>query len=298
MSLSRDDLVAALGTRVLLLDGGLGTELIARGLAQGEAPERWNLEQPRHLVEVHRAYVEAGSDIIHANTFGGTPIKLRQAGLEAQHDAINRRAIELAREAVDGRAWVAGDVGPTGALFPPMGDATEEALAAAFTAQAEVLAAAGADLISIETMFDLREALVAVTAAKETGLPVVASMTFEQKKRGAFTMVGDPLLASLQALVAAGADAVGLNCSVTAPQMAPMVQAAVAAVTVPVAAQPNAGQPRVTPDGLVYDAEPEAVARELVTMADLGARLLGGCCGTTPVFIRALRAALGERDAA
>jgi 5-methyltetrahydrofolate--homocysteine methyltransferase len=141
-------------------------------------------------------------------------------------------------------------------------------------------------------MFDLREAQAALQAARESGLPVLVSMTFEAKKRGAFTIVGDRLVPALQALADAGADAVGLNCSVGSDQMVPMVSEAAAALDHPLVAQPNAGQPRVTPDGVVYDAKPEAFVADLMEMIGAGARIVGGCCGSDPDFIRAARTAM------
>lgn len=284
-----DDFAARLRDAPLLLDGGLGTLLMAAGLAKGSAPERWNLERPDVIRQVHRSYVEAGSDLIHANTFGASPPKLAAGGLAGRCGEICARAVALAREAAAGAALVAGDLGPTGLLRPPLGTASVEQMRAAYAEQAAALAAAGADLLSIETQYDLQEALAAVQACKATGLPVIASLTCELKKRGAFTIMGDPLGPSLGALAQAGADAVGLNCSVTSPVMLDMARQALPALTVPLAVQPNAGQPRVTPEGVVYDADSEAFARDLLAMARAGARLLGGCCGTEPAFIRRIR---------
>ena len=276
---------------VLLLDGGMGSELIAMGLALGRAPEWWVLDHPERLEQVHRAYVDAGSDVIHSCSFGASPPKLASVGLEGRCAEVNRRAVELARRAAGDNVLVAGDIGPTGRMFPPMGDADSGTLRDAFHEQVAAQAEAGADLISIETMFDLREALAALDAALETGLPVLASMTFETKKRGTFTMVGDPLMPSLEALADAGADAVGLNCSVTSTEMIPIVREA-AAVEAPLVAQPNAGQPRVTDRGVTYDARPGPFALDLMEMVKAGARVIGGCCGSDPEFIRAVRLAL------
>lgn len=281
---------------MLLLDGGLGTMLIGMGLAPGQAPEAWVLEHPERVREAHRRYAAAGCQVVHAVSFGGTRPKLAAAGLGGEVEAINRRAIELAREAAAG-ALVAGDVGPTGLLLPPMGEADEAGLEAAFREQCALLAAAGADLLSIETMYDLREALAALRGALATGLPVLCSMTFEVKRRGAFTMVGDALVPSLAALRDAGAHAVGMNCSVTSGPMLALVREARAALGPGVAlvAQPNAGQPRPTPEGIVYDDDPAHFAADLVQMAEAGARVLGGCCGTDDRFLAAARVALAGR---
>ncbi len=283
---------ARLAAGPVLLDGGLGTLLMAAGLAPGEAPERWNLERPAPVLAAHRAYVEAGSAVIHSNTFGASPPKLAAGGLAGLCREVCARAVALAREAAAGRALVAGDLGPTGLLRPPLGQADAADFTAAYEEQARALAAAGADLLSIETQYDLQEALAALRAARATGLPVIASMTFDLKKRGAFTLMGDPLVPSLQALAREGADAVGLNCSVASATMLAMAAEAAPALAAPLAVQPNAGQPRATPGGVAYDADPAAFAADLVAMARAGARLLGGCCGTDPSFIREVAARL------
>jgi len=279
-------------SRVVLLDGGLGSMLIAAGLEAGRAPEWWNLEHPERVGAVHRAYREAGSDVVHTNTFGANPLRLTAGGLADRCREVNAAAVVIARRACGEACLVAGDVGPTGHMLPPLGTTTVEQLRAAFRDQVEALADAGADLISIETMSDLREALAAVEAAHATGLAVHASMTFEARPRGYFTIMGDPLVPSLKALVDAGADAVGCNCSVTSATMVAMVREATPLVPAPVSAQPNAGKPIVTPDGVAYDANPEAFARDVAAIVGAGASLVGGCCGTTPEFIRQARTVL------
>ncbi len=290
---------------VLLLDGGMGSLLIGMGLESGRASEAWTKEQPERVVEAHRAYLQAGSDAIHTNTFGATPAKLDAAGLGGRCRELNAAAVALARRAAgkasrspaSGGTLVAGDVGPTGKLLPPVGNASEEFFHDEFREQTAVLAEAGVDLISIETMYDVREALAAVEAARETGLPVMASMTFEARRRGHFTIMGDRIAESLGALAEAGAAVVGLNCSVTSGEMLAMIREAVA-LGIPLAAQPNAGKPRATADGVVYDdASPESFARDLMAMVDAGARVVGGCCGTDPSFIRRARQALDQHQA-
>ena len=290
--MTKTELLDALAAKPLLLDGGLGSLLIAQGLAAGQAPEAWLFEHPDRIVAAHRAYVDAGSDVIHAVTFGGSAPKLAAAGLEGRCREVNTAAAALAREACGPETLVAGDVGPTGKFLPPMGAASEADFGAAFTEQCAALADAGADLISIETMVDLREALAAVRAAAATGLPVLASMTFEARKRGFFTIMGDRLVPSLKAMAQAGATVVGFNCSVTSDQMVPMVAEAVVGQNAPVVAQPNAGQPRMTPDGVVYDASPQRFVDDLMSMVAAGAQVVGGCCGTDPEFLALARNAL------
>lgn len=266
--------------------------LIAAGLEAGRAPEWWNLEHADCVEAVHHAYLEAGSELVHTNTFGANPLRLAAGGLAGRCHEVNAAAVEIARRASGGTGLIAGDVGPTGHMLPPLGTTSVKQLYEAFREQAEALAEAGVDLISIETMSDLREARAAVEAAGTTSLAVHASMTFDRRRRGVFTIMGDPLVPSLIALAEAGADAVGCNCSVTSSMMVAMVSEAAALVPVPFSAQPNAGQPRVTPDGVVYDASAEMFARDLAAMVHAGASLVGGCCGTTPHFIRQARATL------
>jgi 5-methyltetrahydrofolate--homocysteine methyltransferase len=292
-----EELRARLKEKVLLLDGGMGSLLMAAGLERGHAPESWVLEHPDRVEGAHRGYVQAGSDIIQTDTFGGSTPKLRAAGLDGRCREINARAVEIARRAAGSAALVAGDIGPTGLMLPPVGDATVGEMRQALAEQADALATAGADLISIETMFDLREALAALSAARATGLAVLASMTFEPRKRGFFTIMGNPLASSLAALAEAGADAVGFNCSVTSQVMGAMVDEARRTITVPIVAQPNAGMPRVTAEGTVYEESPDAFAGGLVAMVNAGANLVGGCCGTTPEFIARAREALDAMGA-
>ena len=290
------ELLSRLRERPMLLDGGLGTMLISMGLEQGVAPEHWIVNHPDRVRAAHARYVAAGSDVIHTVTFGASPPKLAEAGLVGRCVEINTAAVRLARETAEGRVLVAGDIGPTGKFLPPTGEASEAELAEAYREQAEALAAAGADLLSIETMYDVREALAAVRAAASTGLAVLCSMTFEVRRKGTFTFMGNRLGPSLQALHEAGATSVGCNCSVTSDTMVGMVEEAVSAAgQTPIVAQPNAGQPITTPTGIRYDANPDAFAADLGKILDAGARIVGGCCGTDEVFIRAVRAEIDAR---
>lgn len=277
----------------LVLDGGLGSMLIARGLGRGEPPERWNLDRPTEVTAVHRAYVEAGSEAVHANTFGGNPIRLAAYGLADDCERINRIAVELARAAAP--RFVIADVGPTGQYLPPVGQGDEQTWRSAFLTQARALAAAGVDALHIETMSDAKEAAIALEALQEGApdIPVLVSLTFEQKRRGFFTIMGNPLVATLAELAQRGATAVGANCSITSDAMRQLVAVAVPGLAaeapgVALVAQANAGQPQVTPDGIRYDQSPAAFAEDTAAMVRLGAVAVGGCCGTDPEFIRAL----------
>jgi 5-methyltetrahydrofolate--homocysteine methyltransferase len=278
----------------LVLDGGFGTMLIAHGLPRGAPPDAWTLERPEVLVSVHRAYVEAGSEAVHANTFGANGVRLARFGLAERMAELNVAAVARARAA--GAGFVIADVGPTGEALPPVGAASPEALRAAFLAQGQALAATDVDALHVETMTDLREAKLALDALKEGApdLPVLVSLTFERKKKGFFTIMGDALAPALRELVEAGAVAVGANCSITSADMQVLATEALAAVQVPVVLQPNAGTPEVVDDKVVYKQAPEAFADDMAAVAALGVRAVGGCCGTDPRFIVALCARLGR----
>lgn len=284
--------------KVVLLDGAMGTALMARGLPSGVPGEEWNLEHPEKVRAVHEEYLAAGSDVVQTNTFGGNPLRLAQHGLADRFEAINRTAARLAREAAGTEHLVAGNLGPTGLMLPPVGDGDPEAFEAAFAAQAELLARAGVDYLSIETMIDLEEALCAIRGAKRgaPGLPVSACMVFEKKPRGFYSPMGNRPEASMEALVEAGAILVGANCSMGSAEMLELTPVLVEAASVPVVVKPNAGLPRAEGGRVSYDQAPEAFANQVAAMADAGARAVGGCCGTDGRFIAALRRALRARE--
>jgi methionine synthase I (cobalamin-dependent) len=290
----RPRLVEILRTRTAVFDGGMGSMLIARGLAPGERPEAWNLERPEAVAEIHRSYYAAGADVVHTNTFGGNPIKLAGSALSARCEALNRAAAENAKRVCPPGRLVAGDIGPTGRFFDPVGDLTAPEAEACFRRQAEALLAGGADLISIETMMSLEEALAAVRAVKSLGeVFVIASLTYRRTPRGFFTLMGDGVAAAARALAEAGADAVGSNCTLGSADMAALAAELRAATRLPILIQPNAGKPRATDAGVVYDQSPAEFAADGLRIRAAGAEMIGGCCGTTPEFIAALARALG-----
>jgi 5-methyltetrahydrofolate--homocysteine methyltransferase len=278
-----------------LLDGGLGSLLIARGLPPGTAPESWVLSRPDDVRRAHGDYVSSGSDAVHTATFGANTIRLSRFSLADRCEAINAEAVRLARES--GARFVLADVGPTGEYLPPVGTGDPRAFREAFLRQGRVLAGGAPDALHVETMTDLREALVALEALHEAApsLPVMVSLTFDRKKRGFFTIMGDPLAGSLRALADAGADAVGANCTLTSADMRPLAEEARAAVDLPLVIQPNAGSPEIRDGTVSYSQAPEVFAEEMALVASLGVKLVGGCCGTDPRFIRALRSRLGSK---
>jgi 5-methyltetrahydrofolate--homocysteine methyltransferase len=280
-------------SRVLLGDGAMGTELQRAGLPPGQSGELWNLEQPGRVEAIHRAYAEAGSDVVLTNTFGANPWVLGRYQLAGSLEAIARSAAELARRSVPPGVFVLGDIGPTGALPKPLGDATIEQFHDAFLQQAHALLAGSADGIIVETMSAVEEAVAAVRAAREAGAPfVIGSMTFDRTKDGAFrTMMGVRPEFAARALVEAGADIVGANCG-TNMAVADYVQLAAtlcSAVTCPVMIQPNAGRPELAGGQTVYRLSPADFADAMRGVVKAGARIIGGCCGTTPAHIAAVR---------
>jgi len=272
----------------LVTDGALGTQLQARGLRGGECPDTWNLLHPDRVEEVARAYVEAGSDIILTNTFRANRLALAQYGLADKTEAINRAGVELARRAAAGRAKVFASVGPSGKMLMT-GDVSEDELGRAFSEQTQALARAGADGIVIETMADLTEAKLAVAAARATGLPIVASMVFDSGKDKNRTMTGaTPEQAALE-LTAAGADVIGANCGLGIAGYVPICQRLHAATNRPIWIKPNAGLPQMIEGRVVYQTTPQEFAAVVPALLKVGAGFVGGCCGTSPEFIRAIK---------
>jgi methionine synthase I (cobalamin-dependent) len=271
----------------LITDGAWGTQLLALGLAPGALPDAWNLERPERVESVARAYVEAGSQVILTNTFRSNGITLAEAGLAGQLDAINRAGVEISKRAAAGKALVFASIGPTGKLLMN-GGIPREQVAAAFAAQAVALADAGADALLVETMSDLEEAGIALGAAKSTGLPVIVSFAFDSGKNKDRTMMGVTPEAAARAMESAGADAVGANCGAGIERFVPVCQRIRAACSLPVWIKPNAGLPELKEGSVVYNTPPTVFASYLPALIEAGAAFIGGCCGTTPEFIRAL----------
>jgi methionine synthase I (cobalamin-dependent) len=273
----------------LITDGAWGTELLALGLPPGALPDAWNLEHPERVESVARAYVEAGSQVILTNTFRSNRITLEQAGLAAQLDAINRAGVEISKRAAAGKALVFASIGPTGKLLMEAGVSRQE-VASAFAAQAVALAAAGADALLIETMSDLEEAALALAAVQSTGLPVIVSFAFDSGRNKDRTMMGVTPEAAARAMESAGADAVGANCGAGIERFVPVCRRLKAACSLPVWIKPNAGLPEMKDGSVVYTTPPSVFASYLPALVQAGAEFIGGCCGATPEFIRALAA--------
>ena len=277
---------------VIVADGAMGTMLQAAGLPSGAPPEGWLLENPDPVRDVHRAYVEAGADMILTCTFGGTRTRLKRAGLSERVAEVNRRAVEIAREAAADESYVAGDIGPLGELLAPMGKTTYEQAVEIFAEQAAALAEAGVDVLYIETMSDLNEVRAAVEGAQRAraGIPIFATLSFDRHGR---TNMGVSPEQAAEALLALGLDAFGANCGATLE----MTEGAVAkmhqtAPQVPLVVKPNAGKPYTVGRQVVYDATPQDMADYARRFVALGARVVGACCGSGPAHIQAIAQAV------
>ena len=266
----------------LIADGAWGTQLQARGLAPGAAPDTWNLTHPERVEAVARSYVEAGSQVILTNTFRANAI-----AMDGDLEAINRAGVAISRRAAAGRALVFASIGPTGKMLMA-GEITREQASDAFAAQAAALAGAGADALLVETMSDIEEALLAVAAARRTGLPAIVSFAFDSGRNKDRTMMGTTPEAVALAMVEAGADALGANCGVGVEYAAAICRRLHAACDLPIWIKPNAGLPKMEGTAIRYDVSAESFAAHYPALRDAGASFLGGCCGSTPDFIRAL----------
>jgi methionine synthase I (cobalamin-dependent) len=280
-----DDLVAE---APVLTDGAWGTELQRRGLPAGEIGDLWNLSHPELVEEVARTYVDAGSRIILTNTFRANRIALERCREESHVEEINRAGVAISRRASAGRAVVFASIGPSGKMLMT-GEVDEVQLTAAFSEQSEALAAAGADGLVVETMTDLAEARIAVSAAVATGLPVVACMVFDAGKHRDRTIMGvTPQTAAVE-LTEAGAEVIGANCGIGVEAYIPICAALASATNRPIWIKPNAGLPEFVDGSYVYRMTAEQFAGHAPALTSAGARFIGGCCGTTPEFVAALR---------
>lgn len=296
--MSRPRLLAALDQAVLLGDGAMGTQLQHAGLESGGCGEAWNLDHPERVLAIQSGYVAAGSDCLITNTFGASRIMLERHAEAERVFAINKAGAELAREAFGGRpGFVLGDIGPFGGLMEPYGEIARERVERAFREQAEALVAGGVDAIIVETQTALEELAIAIDAAREAGAGVViGSLAFDKMldEDQVRTMMGVSPEQAAEFLADRGADVAALNCGtgVDMTMAADVVRRYRSACGLPVMAQPNAGQPVLEGVRVVYRETPEQMAAGLPALVGAGARIVGGCCGSTPAHIRRLRDAL------
>ncbi|MEE8390229.1 MAG: homocysteine S-methyltransferase family protein, partial [Anaerolineae bacterium] len=272
--------------------GAMGTMLQAAGLPAGMSPEAWLLENPDPVRGVHSAYIEAGSDLILTCTFGGTRTRLERPGLADRVAEVNQRAVEIARAAAGSGAYVAGNIGPLGEFLAPLGKLTYERAVEIFAEQTTALVEAGVDVLYIETMSDLNEARAAVEGAQRVGsdIPIFITLSFDSHGR---TNMGVRPEQAVETLLAMGVDAIGANCGATLEMteeaVTKMHEVAPQALLI---AKPNAGKPHMVGRETVYDATPEDMAEYARKFVALGARVVGGCCGSTPAHIQAIAQAM------
>ncbi|MGA2766412.1 MAG: homocysteine S-methyltransferase family protein [Spirochaetia bacterium] len=272
--------------KIVLCDGAWGTEFFRRGLMPGSPPDEWNLTHPEIVREITRDYLEAGARVILTNTFGSNRFRLEPHGLSERVREINGIAVRLGREVVAGGALLAGDIGPT-ARFLALGEVSTDELYEAFAAQARALAEEGVDLIVVESMTDVEEMAVAVTAAvQSTGLPVVASMTYNRTPHGYRTMMGNPPELCVKKAEQAGAAVIGANCGSGIEDYVPLAPILRSLTRLPLWVKANAGIPQIVGGKVAYPLEPDEYASFVPSLIDAGVNVIGGCCGTDPSFIR------------
>jgi len=271
--------------RIVYLDGAMGSNLIKRGMPQGVCPEKWILENRDVVVQLQKEYVEAGTNILYAPTFTANRPKLEEYGLADDLVRINKELVAISKEAADGKALVAGDITMTGIQLKPMGTLDIEELIEIYKEQALALIEGGVDLFVIETMMSLQETRAAVIALKEIcNLPIMATMTFEKSGRALY---GTDAKTAAIVLSALGVDAIGANCSTGPADMASVIAEMASVVNIPIIAKPNAGIPYLNEVGeTAYDNTPENFGKEMNILVDAGATILGGCCGTSPEYIK------------
>ena len=275
----------------VLLDGATGTNLQKAGMPVGVCPEQWILENSEVLIDLQKRYVEAGTDILFAPTFTASRIKLKEYGLEDHLEEMNRKLVALSKEAAKGtNALVAGDLTMTGEQLYPLGDLMFEDLVDVYKEQAKIIAEAGADLFVVETMMSLQECRAAVLAIREVcDLPVMVSLTYNEDGR---TLYGTDPVTAVVVMQSLGADAVGMNCSTGPEAMLEPIAKMAEYATIPLLAKPNAGMPELIDGQTVFNVEPEEFAEVGKKLVEEGAAIIGGCCGTTPEHIRALKEAV------
>jgi 5-methyltetrahydrofolate--homocysteine methyltransferase len=292
---SRPALLAALEQRVLLGDGAMGTQLQLAGLPSGGCGEAWNLDQPERVLAIQRNYARAGCDCLITNTFGASRIMLERHGEGQRVAAINRAGAQLARQAFEGAAgFVLGDIGPFGGLMEPYGEIPVQRVEQAFREQARALVEGGVDAIIIETQTALEELALAIEAAREAGAPlVIGSLAFDKMLDEDLvrTMMGVSPESAAEHMADWGVDILGLNCGtgVDMARAADVVRRYRSVSGLPVMAQPNAGQPVLENMQVVYKETPEQMAAGMPALLAAGARIVGGCCGSTPAHLRLMR---------
>jgi 5-methyltetrahydrofolate--homocysteine methyltransferase len=279
---------------VLVSDGAIGSLLFEKGLNPGDCPERFNLEHPEVLAEIAQSYFQAGANLIQTNTFGASPLKLADYKLDEKTEEINQNAVEIVKQAVDSKALVYGSVGPTGKMLLPYGDIEPDIMKDNYRRQISILIESGVDLLCIETMTDLNEAVIAVESAREisSDIPIIATMTFEVIPQGCVTIMGNSVQEVCNKLKNVGADVIGSNCGNGTKNMITIAKEFRVNTDLPIIIQSNAGIPSMIKNEVVYQETPEEFANFTKSLLELGVSIIGGCCGTTPDHIKAIKQAV------
>ncbi|KPJ74372.1 hypothetical protein AMJ52_00835 [candidate division TA06 bacterium DG_78] len=279
---------------ILIADGAMGTMLMERGLNPGEPPESFNLTHPEVLEEIARLYLEAGADIIQTNTFGASPVKLSLYSMEGKIEQINRVAIRAVKKVIGEQAYVSASCGPCGRLLKPYGDVEQEDVYNSFVEQIRIINDEGVDIICIETMTDLTEAIIALKAAKTAApsIPVIVTMTFDPTPKGFYTIMGTDIATAAIKLEQAGADIIGSNCGNGIENMIMIAEEFKQKSRLPIIIQSNAGMPEMKGTRAIYPETPRFMAERAKRLVSLGVSIIGGCCGTTPEHIWAIKRAV------
>ena len=284
----RETIINAIEKGIVLLDGGMGTELIASGFSQGACPESWNVEKPDVVQKIHKSYFDAGSDAVLTNSFGGSKIKLEAYHLGDRCYELNLAAARNATEVRPEGKFVGGSMGPIGKFLKPVGEYEEEQFESAYAEQAKGLADGGVDFLLIETQYDLMEALCALRGARNvTDKPVFITMTFKTGPKGFFTEWGNSVIQCLEALEKEEVLVIGTNCTLDSEEMVDLIKVIRENSSCPIIAQANAGKPSLSVEGEVsYEQSIEDYIRFIPEMIENGANVIGGCCGTNPEYIK------------
>jgi 5-methyltetrahydrofolate--homocysteine methyltransferase len=290
------NIIERLNDEILVCDGAMGTMLISKGMPPGDCPDYWGIKKHKVLSGIHKEYIDAGADMITTNTFGANWLKLKKYKLQKKANQINKQAVDIAKDSAGDKAYVLGDIGPTGEYLKPVGNIDAEEMMNVFTEQAKALEQAGVDAIILETFSDMEELKNAILAIREhIKLPIITSMTFQKlPDKGFRTTSGVTIPQFVSDSLLAGADVIGANCTVTGIDMIGIVSEIRALGTAFIIAQPNAGMPRLDKDKTVYGETPESFSRHVKAIIEKGANIVGGCCGTTPAHIRKIREALSK----
>ena len=283
---------------ILVADGAMGTMLHERGIDISRCVEAVNLSHPEILEEIARLYLEAGAEIIQTNTFGASPLKLSMYSLESKTEEMIQKAVSAVRTAIDGKAYISGSCGPSGKMLKPYGDVEPVIMFGSFKRQMTALIESGVDIICIETMTDIAEATLAVRAAREisSSIPIMATMTFDATPRGFFTIMGTDIKKAAAELEKAGANIIGSNCGNGIENMVGIAREFKKHTILPLIIQSNAGLPVLKEGKLFYPETPEFMAEKAMELISLGISIIGGCCGTTPAHIAAIRKLIDSRS--